>query len=456
MLESIVASTPIKRKRKAYPGGALPGCRKVSSFYRQVTCTYNYGEATEDGVKPALSTRQLLWRWASQVEDKGRGFGRYWSVKKSDLEAHVSSKKTLYFWASESPLLRYALVMLDIDVKKAKGKGSVEAGRKLAEHLKMLFPGSYWEPSTGGQGMHGYLLIDKDGYTSSNVKKGMQNLAAFLRREAEGYDIEQIELKGAPPVVTWAGSSMEEITFGTFAKLPRQANIDDLQGLHVIPLDKLLRDETFTAPAKAEAKAPKTGSCTFNLGDAKALHRLACFAASEGLCGMRVGKGVVTAEDTATALMVMQWMKEHPNPDKQAPTAMAEWLWGYLYETGVTMRCWDGRKWKAVRTLLGEKGLLDVIDSTYWFYADGSAKGKAMQWEVTDAFAAVLRGLLSPSPEAGGDIYREQVKKAYLLCLGEGPPLVPQGIIRGVFDANDPDILQKKYGEMDWWAAVAA
>ena len=46
-----------------------------------------------------------------------------------------------------------------------------------------------------------------------------------MRQQAKGFDIEIVEVKGTPPVVKYRdGGSIESITYGSFAKLPREVS----------------------------------------------------------------------------------------------------------------------------------------------------------------------------------------------------------------------------------------
>jgi hypothetical protein len=216
-MNNIATSKP-KRHTKSE---IFPKCRKLTGFLRRVTSNLMHGFRLKNGTPcPALNKFKLIQRYNE------RHYGEMWSV--AEFDEHCLGKKTLYFFGNDDPRLPYALIMIDIDVQKSMKVGSPEGARKLAEHYKTLFTNSYWERSTNGKGMHGYLLISKADYTAGEVKKGMMHLQAYLRKEAEGYDVELVEVKGQPCVVAWAGRDIDHLTYGQFAKLPRHATLGEL------------------------------------------------------------------------------------------------------------------------------------------------------------------------------------------------------------------------------------
>lgn len=75
---------------------------------------------------------------------------------------HFAGKATYYFWGDGRIKAPYALLNVDIDNHKV---GTLEAARAFARYLRdNFFPGLYFEPSTGGMGAHGFVLIDERGF----------------------------------------------------------------------------------------------------------------------------------------------------------------------------------------------------------------------------------------------------------------------------------------------------
>ena len=87
-----------------------------------------------------------------------------------------------------------------------------------------LFPGLYLEPSTNGEGVHGYFILEKLGIKADLVRQALKNLERYLKKLAAsvGADIACVEVKGLPPSVQYDDKgNITHITFGQWAKLPR-------------------------------------------------------------------------------------------------------------------------------------------------------------------------------------------------------------------------------------------
>ena len=68
-----------------------------------------------------------------------------------------------------------------------------------------LFPGLYLEPSTNGEGVHGYFILEKLGIKTDLVRQVLKNLDAYLKKLAAsvGADIACVEVKGLPPSIEY-------------------------------------------------------------------------------------------------------------------------------------------------------------------------------------------------------------------------------------------------------------
>ncbi len=176
-----------------------------------------YGEKVGDDVYPNMTKEAFVGFYNE------RGHGK--KLANYKLQDHFDRLKTYYYWSSPNKTAEYALAMIDIDVLKSKMLGSPEGARKFAAFLRTRFPNLYVESSTGGKGQHAYLLVRKLGHSAEEVKAALKHLEKWLRQQAKGHDIEIVEVKGTPPVVKYRdGGCIEAITYGTFAKLPREVS----------------------------------------------------------------------------------------------------------------------------------------------------------------------------------------------------------------------------------------
>ena len=165
-------------------------CRTATGFLRRVTSRLVYGRKKAKGPRPVLPIDICIENF------NRKGYGEQWNVY--EFTQHQQGLETLYYFGSDDPRDKYTLVNIDIDVQKSQGLGTPEGAKQLAEHYKKLFPGVYFEPSTNGKGQHGYLLVEKDGITAENGKRGLKRLEDYLDHVAKDFDVEMVEVKGAP------------------------------------------------------------------------------------------------------------------------------------------------------------------------------------------------------------------------------------------------------------------
>jgi hypothetical protein len=140
-----------------------PAC----TFLRKLISPYGFGSKDAFGYRRPTNE--------SLLDDYNRkGYIR--GLNNAQMLDHLQGKATYYFWADGRTSTPYALICIDIDNHKF---GSLAAALAFARHLKdTIFPGLYFEPSTGGRGVHGYVLIDKRGFGDDRL----HGLAKMLDR----------------------------------------------------------------------------------------------------------------------------------------------------------------------------------------------------------------------------------------------------------------------------------
>jgi hypothetical protein len=99
----------------------------------------------------------------------------------------------------------------------------------------------------------------------------------------------------------------------------------------------------------------------------------------------------IHAMDIAQALTILFLFRSRPNSDGSIPTARVELWWRHLCSAGYFTRCWDNSKWRAVRNIINDAGLLEFADNRYWFDPKGESAGQAMKWSLKEA--------VQPDPE---------------------------------------------------------
>src|SRR5262249_61459882 len=110
------------------------------------------------------------------------------------------------------------LVNIDFDALGQHGGCTTDGCWRFAEMVRdTRFPGLYLEPSTNGQGVHGYLRLMKLGIRADLVRQALKNLDRYLKRMAMsvGADIACVEVKGLPPTIQYDhNGNITAITFG--------------------------------------------------------------------------------------------------------------------------------------------------------------------------------------------------------------------------------------------------
>ena len=107
-------------------------------------------------------------------------------------------------------------------------RGNPQSAKAFADWLKdNYFPSLYHEPSTHGRGRHGYFVLFKDGFGDvavSNILKRLEKtlkklLQLFLATHPE-HQIENVEIKGTPHIITWVKGEKRKIETMKSALLP--------------------------------------------------------------------------------------------------------------------------------------------------------------------------------------------------------------------------------------------
>ena len=322
--------------------------------------------------------------------------------------------------------------MIDIDVLKGKMLGSPEGARHFAAYLRTWFPDLYVEASTGGKGQHAYLLVRKPGICAKEVKAALKHLEQWLRQRSRGFDIEIVEVKGTPPVVKYRdGGSIESITYGTFAKLPRDVSrFSEWANATTVTIADLLAlplvEEVVETQPEIQEIADKHQSCGSISGKNISQDELELmptwerfFKQARKNAPLRGDRWAVTETDFAQAVVLLRFFMENRNPDGSLPQRRVQELWKALYEAGDFTRPWNHHRWKAIRNWLSEMGWLEWQDHRYQI-GTGRGDGQACKWRPHEDFVQLLDELVLHH-EIGGASFVD----TGVITRGQGQPLTP-------------------------------
>lgn len=386
-----------RRKRPRRRTGEYANNDPHIAFLRNRISRLNYAMKVEGVGKayPELDKAKLVAKYNSTARP-GR-FGA--ALKNAQFRDHFAGAKTYFFWADHAVGTPEVLVNIDIDVGDEHGGGTPEGARRFAELIRdRVFPGMYYEPSTGGDGIHGYVVLQKKGIKCSEVRAVLKNLERYLKRlaEATGADIACVEIKGMPPGVRYdEKGGITDITFGSWAKLPRGSGVLDTRKVTFSELVDLDPDEIVVevpvsrTPITEEAKSlRRSGSYDSRIVTQQILDRLPqlekyaekLLVQWHGASSLKAGRWTVTAEDLAQFFAVMLAIK--PAPDDALPVRRIGELWQAVFEAGDFARPFNHHRFKAMRDLLSLHGHIDWIDHQYQNAKDG--RGRACRWRLSD------------------------------------------------------------------------
>jgi hypothetical protein len=131
-------------------------CREAAKWLLGMTNDMDWGMKVWDDFDQACvpkhrNTKQLLLAFLQKTPS-----AYFRRLSQRALVQHFLDKETIYFTGSRGD---ETLLMLDIDCHKT---GTLEGARQFAEFLKRnYFPNLYYETSTNGNGVHGYLIVEK-------------------------------------------------------------------------------------------------------------------------------------------------------------------------------------------------------------------------------------------------------------------------------------------------------
>ena len=101
-------------------------------------------------------------------------------------------------------------------------------------------------------------------------------------------------------------------------------------------------------------------------------------------------RAVVVAEDVQMTLAVIRACTLHRNPDGSMPLKRIGAIWHAAYEAGDTIRAFCYHRFKAIRDMLSDQGLLEWDDSTYRF-------GRACRWSASEQLMGMMEEALNSS-----------------------------------------------------------
>src|SRR5271157_2191097 len=380
----------LKRKRIKDP---------VCSYLRKLISPYGFGWKGDDGV--GRYSNETLIRYYNTSGFMG-------SPTNDELHNHFTGQETLYFWADGRKTSPLTISMIDID---CHGSGNPESAKAFADWLRdNYFPCLYHEPSTHGKGRHGYIVLFKEGFGDvavSNILKRLEKvlkklLQVFLATHPE-YQVENVEIKGTPHVITWAKGEkrqIETMKSGALAKLPRNIldrfeefknttvlsfdDISDLEGkVDQIAIPEPKKLSIFRASGSTSAHPIPKDEIEAISGPYLDFARSWIPESVE-----TSSRAKVEPADLAIALPIVKYCSQKRNADGTMPTRRIKVIWDRLFAEGEVDRAFDYHRWRVIRNLIEVQGGLEMEDRHFYtgFVNEAGTliKGLAAKWKMAD------------------------------------------------------------------------
>lgn len=348
-----------------------------------------YGRKAKDGKPKPVRNKETLIKNYNEKKLPRLAVGM--------LEKHFNDQDTLYFWADHRQSTDEIIFLIDIDALKAKMKGSKEGAINFAKYLiDKYFPNAYMELSTHANGVHLFLVMRKKDISNEDVRKALKHLDAWLKYIARSInaDIEEVEVKGLPPIVQYDGKKVVGMTYGLLAKLPREllTRLPDLQATYRCTPGQLLELDVPVEERKI-AKS-KGGSVSGRLISEEEVANLGWYKQ----VGIKLLKGKlpvvmnsrhkISWDDVAIMLLILKYNYEHPEPDNSLSSKLIEGLWRALFDAGDVGRGYHASRIKPLRDALSDGGFLDWLSNEYqygYMNSDGEyVKGVSCKWRITE------------------------------------------------------------------------
>jgi hypothetical protein len=380
-----------------------PSC----SYLRKLISPYGYGWK-EDGRVGRYTNEQLI-RWYNTSGFMG-------SPTNSQLHDHFTGKVTLYFWADGRKTSPQTLSMIDIDCHKW---GNPESARAFADWLQdNYFPNLYHEPSTNGRGRHGYFVLFKDGFTDLGVSNILKRLDSTLKKLLQvflathpQYQIEGVEIKGTPHIITWvkgARRQIETMKSGALAKLPRDivSRFEEFKNTTVLSYGDISELEenagklVVPEPRKLSIFKGSTSAHPISKEEIEAISGPYLDFAKTWV-SVPVGtssRAKVDPMDLAIALPNVKFCSQKRNADGTMPTMRIKRIWDALFGEGEVQRAFDYHRWRVIRDLIEVQGGLEMDDRHFYtgFVNEAGTliKGRAAKWKMADWLTVKLDELV--------------------------------------------------------------
>lgn len=378
------------------------GFRKACTWLREHTSSLNYGFKSKKQKKkyPRKNTNTAIlnalqdphcWRYVDKISN-------------DEFRDHFDRKETYFYEGNAHSDSRFTLFTIDIDCHDS---GTLEGAVAFARYLrKKHFPSLYMEVSTEGNGIHGFVVLDKQGNHPSFVNTVLNQFEEKLRGILSrfSFDVENVEIKGTLPVITWSPYQkgiVSKYVSGQQAKFPRELHrfdelknttrlaVDDLQAF---ASDVVVKDDSLPPILGGKGlrivgvDKPKgsTEGKIFHKGEVQKLdfYRVVAEKLMETHTLSTSNDSVVRVEDVAIWMMFMFWITNNMNADGTMPSERLKKFWQALWDSGDVTRAWNKNRCAVIFKYFSSLRLLEIEDNEYKVGFSVDSKGESHKGHI--------------------------------------------------------------------------
>ncbi len=340
----------------------------------------------------------------------------------SDYKNHLDGTGTLYytnkcFRGDFGP--KKILMNIDIDIMKSGKIGSIGGAHKLKRILRAkLGKNLFFEASTSGNSLHGYVFIDIGSCTYDTLKESLNMFELWLQKTASESkaNIELVELKGHPGQTICKNGEITTIKCGQLAKVPfalrSTKNTKKLKKTIVININSILNGNfgvkhAFSLSKNSNKKTINpiiNGSFSSNIFTKSDLNKLDHYEkVALALFGsdliVPTGKNCknprrrrVTPGHFAIAILIMEKLKNSPN-NELASISRYSGIWKALYQKGHVKHAFQRNVFCFIKNELSNRGFIEWKNSSYIFSKNKNIKPLSSEWLIDESILNLLNNI---------------------------------------------------------------
>lgn len=324
------------------------------TFLSQFIDHHNYFEAryNQTGKKwyPKRTIQQII------------NYHKFCNISRSAYFKHLTGdpNSALGFTNKATNGQHYHLYCLDVDLIKANSY-LINAAKALME--KELGCKIFWEPSTSGTSLHGFIIVCKHDKSVIYTNKIMRGFEKVVNQKGKKIGLKAVEVMGLPYEYRYENNRIVEIKGSTPAKLPQSMDLTALIHSEIIPLKQLER--YVWAHEDVAFEEPKEGSTGYKYyGFSGIMQKIQGDVINHwGVSEQQLGRRKIYSGHMAVYLYLLYFCRKskitHPSH------ALIKWHWNRLYDLNLIGFKYNSEIVTWCRNYFSSCGMIDWLNNEY-------------------------------------------------------------------------------------------